>query len=443
MTLPLWKSAAIAMVAWGILSGFIRDASAAPGDLLFKLTAPDPQPGASFGRDITIVDGDLLVGAMTTDLDLGIDATGRAYLFDGQTGQLKQTFDNPEPMPVDFFGSTLAGGDERVFISARGAPTRVYAFATKTGEHLHTIHQPTQFHNTFGAAIGYGNGSVAVSSPGFSIPFGLQGIGQAELFDGATGQLEHALPNLEPKAGDNIGSSLAIAADRVFVGAMLDDLPGDNHPDGDNAGRVWVFDRSTGDTLFTLENPNPQKIPPNFFSDRFGGNVAANEDFVVVSARQEDANGVDDSGAAYVFDIKTGALVHTLLSPLLEENAFFGHSVAISAGGQILIGANSATVNGVSGRGRAFLFDAFTGNLLLDIANPEPNRFAGFGYSVALTDERLFVGTPTGAETVFVFQSIPEPSTWASALVLIVLLIVVGGMKKFNKRIRCNFDRPR
>jgi hypothetical protein len=256
--------------------------------------------------------------------------------------------------------------------------------------------------------------------------------------------LQRGLPNPQPKAGDVFGlGGLAIFANFAVVGAELDDYPDGTTVEGRNAGRVWVFDRLIGETAFTLENPNPQKIPPHFFSDHFGGNVAANERFVVVSARQEDANGVNDSGAAYVFDINTGALLHTLLSPILEEGAFFGHSIAISAGGQILVGANSASVNGVSGRGRAFLFDAATGNLLLDIANPEPGRLAGFGYSVAATDERLSVGTPTGAETVFVFESIPEPSTWVSGLILIALFLVVRGTKNLNKRIRCNFDGPR
>jgi hypothetical protein len=70
----------------------------------------------------------------------------------------------------------------------------------------------------------------------------------------------------------------------------------------------------------------------------------------------------------------------------------------------------------------------------LDIPNPEPDRLAAFGFSVAATDDHLFVGMPTFAETVFVFESIPEPSTRTFLFVLMVFLLV-GGVAKFRKSI--------
>jgi outer membrane protein assembly factor BamB len=262
MTMYLPTTGLTALVL--LLCGLTGRGAAAPGDLLFTLTAPDPQPGASFGNEMAVVDGDLLVGEFTRELGLGFDARGRAYLFDGETGKLKQTFNLHDPMPGDAFGSSLAGGDGRVFISTIGAPQRVHAFDTQTGQHLHTIARPSQFHNGFGARIAYGNGSVLISSPGLNVPFGMQGIGHADLFDAATGELLRPIPNPEPKAGDNLGTSVAVAGNRAIVSGISDDLPGDDDPDGDNPGRVWMFDSSTGDTIFTLENPNPLKLPPLF-----------------------------------------------------------------------------------------------------------------------------------------------------------------------------------
>ncbi len=431
----LWRTALhfvrLEAYVFGVVILFASAAAAAPGDFLFALTAPDPQPGASFGYELATVDGDLLVGEITRNLGLGFDARGRAYLYDGETGKLTQTFNIPEPMPGDTFGPSLAGGDGRVFISTLGAPQRVYAFDTVTGQHLHTIARPSQFHNGFGGGIAYGNGSVLVSSPGYNIPFGPQGIGHAELFDASTGHLQRPLPNPEPKAGDSFGgrASVALFDNRAVVGADFDDLPDDDRPDGDNPGRVWVFDQLTGDTVFTLETPNPEKLPPNFFSDSFGSAVAANENFIVVGAPDEAAGGINDSGAAYVFDIHTGKLLHSLLSPTLEERAYFGRSLALTPDGHVLVAASGASVNGLSGRGRAFLFDGLSGDLLLDIPNPEPELLAGFGFSVAATNERLFVGLPSGGETVFVFESIPEPSSLALTGVLIGLLVLAGTAK--------------
>ena len=81
------------VIALSVLSA--QSACAAPGDLLFTIRPPDLQPGAGFGRVISVVDGDILVGEPTRQLGLPFDAQGRAYLFDGRTGALKR-----HPLPA-------------------------------------------------------------------------------------------------------------------------------------------------------------------------------------------------------------------------------------------------------------------------------------------------------------------------------------------------------
>jgi outer membrane protein assembly factor BamB len=404
-----------------ILNLLAAAASAAPGDFLFKITSPDPQPGGGFGSVISAVDGDILVGAPT--LSVGGGALGRAYLFDGQTGKLKVTFDNPEPTDLDLFGESLAGGDGRVFVSTGGVVPRVYAFDTKTGQSLFTIHEPLRpGGSNFGSALAFGSGSLAASNPSFDGPF--EGVGRAYLFDGATGRLQLALPNPEPKAGDAFGiaDSLAVYDNRAVAGANQDDLPGDDHPDGDNPGRVWVFDRLTGETVFILENPNPQKPPPFFLSDGFGSAVAANENVIAVGAWRDETSGIDNSGTVYLFDGQTGSLRHTLFSPHLESGGGFGFSLAVTPEGNVLTSAR-ADVNGVDNAGRAYLFDGRTGSLLLDIPSPEPIASAAFGWSLAAFDNRLAVSDFTG--NVYVFESIPEPSALVLTGSLVATLLAV------------------
>jgi outer membrane protein assembly factor BamB len=408
MTMYLPRNSLTALVL--LLCVLTGRGAAAPGDLLFTIKSPNPQPGANFGYRLAAMDGDILVGAFTEDLGLPFDAQGRAYLFDGETGKHTQTFDLPDPMDLDLFASSLAGGDGRVFISARGVLSRVHAFDAITGEHLFAIQQPSQFHHSFGADLAYGEGNVLVSSPAYSA-MGLISIGRADLFDAVTGQFQRALLNPEPNAGDalGLGPSLAIFDGQAIVGAQLDDFPDDGSIQGRNAGRVWVFDRSTGGTVFTLENPRPETLPPNFFSDSFGHSVAAGAGIVVVGASDEDTGGIEDSGAAYVFNSNTGELMHTLFSPRLQEGGTFGAAVSVTPGGHVLVGSTSAIVDGIPA-GAAYLFDGLTGSLLLDIPNPDPSRFPGFGASFAATNDRIFVGAPFD-EAVLVFESIPEPST--------------------------------
>jgi outer membrane protein assembly factor BamB len=159
-------------------------AIAAPGDLLFKITPPDPQPGAGFGELLAVVDGDILVAEPNRTLGLGINAVGRAYLFDGKSGALKRTFDNAAPMNLDDFARAITGGDGRVFISTSGTESRVFAFDIATGALLHTLRSPDDS-DGFGAAMDYDAGKLLVSDPSFSISAQLRTVGRAYLFDAA------------------------------------------------------------------------------------------------------------------------------------------------------------------------------------------------------------------------------------------------------------------
>jgi outer membrane protein assembly factor BamB len=413
-----------------------QQACAAPGDLLFKITAPDPQPGAWFGNVISVVDGDMLVSEPLRRLGLGIDTRGRAYLFDGKTGALKTTFDNPEPARNDVFGQAAVGGDGRVFIRTNGAEPRIYGFDAKSGEVLYTIRDPDGEELDVGVNLAYGSGSLLTAAPAYSgVPFVAQSIGRGYLFDAKSGHFERAVPNPEPKAGDVFGigvSPLAVFGNRVVIGAQDDDLPGDNHPDGDNPGRVWVIDRLTGETILTLENPNAAKGPPHFFSDWFASTVAANQHVIAVGAMNDDTSGIDDAGTVYIYDTKTGALRHTLFSPRLEADGEFGQSLAVTPEGNVLVGAWAHDVNGVENVGRAYLFDGLTGNLLLDIPNPDPTRNAAFGWRVAAMDNRLIVGDFASTEGIYVFESIPEPSS----VVLMASLLLVSAALHQVRRLR-------
>jgi outer membrane protein assembly factor BamB len=279
-------------------------ASGAPGDLLYKITAPEPEAGARFGTVVAAVDGDILVGEPAR-LHPTLDAPGQAYLFDGKTGALKWTFNHPNPIDQDVFAHALTGGDGRVFISTSGAEPRVYGFSTKTGQLLHTIYEPERpGGGNFGASVAYGSGSLLVSNPSYSVEF--RTVGRAYVFDAATGLLQRTFPNPEPKGGDGFGSgstgssSLSLFANRALVGARLDDLSDRNNPDWENAGRVWMFDRSTGQTIFTLDNPHPEELPPQFLADSFGQQVVANEQIIAVGAINDDTSGVEDSGTVWL-----------------------------------------------------------------------------------------------------------------------------------------------
>jgi len=402
-------------------------ATAAPGDLLFKLTAPDPQIGAGFGDELSVFDGKILVGEPNRRSG-GLFFVGRAYLFDAKTGQLEHAFNDPEPVNRSTFGTSVAGGDGSVFIGSgdligRG---RIHAFDQTTGQLQFRIDSPDGGRGSFGSSIAYGAGGLLVSAPSFSVP-GDEGIsiGQAYLYDVSTRQLSLTIPNPEPSRQEIFGSgdSLALFDNKLAVGSFAD-----NSFDG----LVWIFDRSSRQPLFRLENPNPDRGPPHFLPDRFGWSVAADEELIVVGADEDDASGVDASGTVYVFDSQTGALKHTLFSPQPEINGEFGRSVAVTPQGDVLVGAWRTSVNGIAAAGHAYLFDGDSGSLLLDIPNPEPDDGV-FGWTVAALDGAIVVGAPV-AEAVYVFETIPEPSSFVLAALLLIISFAIRHIRTLKAK---------
>ena len=197
---------------------------------------------------------------------------------------------------------------------------------------------------------------------------------------GLNSTLLRQIPNPTPATSDLFAFSMAAFGNVVVVGAVVDDTG------ATNAGAAYLFDLTSGQLLRTLNNPTPT------LQDDFGYSVAISGDLVAVGAPFHDEAGIVDAGAVYVFDIRTGALLRTLLEPtrVLEDN--FGLSIAMS-GNNLLVGAPSHDRPGapVPG-GAAYLFDARTGLLLNTFKKASPVAGDNFGYSVAISETQALVG---------------------------------------------------
>ena len=152
---------------------------------------------------------------------------------------------------------------------------------------------------------------------------------------------------------------------------------------------VGVYPKTNEEIGFTLTqtflNPTPG------VGDGFGDSVAISGDKVLLGAWLDAAGAIINSGAAYLFDVGTGNLLHTFLNPTPAPGDIFGDSVAIS-GDKVLIGAGWADDAGAKKSGAAYLFDAGTGNLLQTFLNPTPGVGDGFGTSVAISGDKVLIG---------------------------------------------------
>ncbi|MEX1254118.1 MAG: LuxR C-terminal-related transcriptional regulator [Dehalococcoidia bacterium] len=267
----------VGLLIWGLARTQAGPASGQPGALAHTFLSPDAEESDYFGKSVALVGNDVLVAAPQGDA--GARDSGAAYLFAAGSGDLLQTFLNPNPRENDQFGWSVAAAGDMVVVGAR------FADIEET--------------NTVGAVY---------------------------LFDRASGDLLRTLHNPSPERDDQFGHSVAALGDNVLVGA-----PGVFSEEPLSVGEAYLFDAGSGSLLQTFVNPGPEA------GTLFGKSVALVGNDVLVAAPQGDA-GARDSGAAYLFDAGSGDLLQTFLNPNPDGDVGFGSSVA-AIGDKAVVGA--------------------------------------------------------------------------------------------------------
>ncbi|MAE60521.1 MAG: hypothetical protein CMJ49_04090 [Planctomycetaceae bacterium] len=125
--------------------------------------------------------------------------------------------------------------------------------------------------------------------------------------------------------------------------------------------------------------------------DQFGIDVAIQDNHVLIGAFMDDTAGTD-VGQAHQFDATRGNLIRTIDDPNVTSGDRFGFSVAVDAGG-LLIGDYWDDTNGLD-NGRAYRFDAATGNRLTTYDDPNVLGGDRFGYAVAFDGNHVLIGEP-------------------------------------------------
>jgi hypothetical protein len=169
--------------------------------------------------------------------------------------------------------------------------------------------------------------------------------------------------NPSPDQFDNFGDPVFVSENHVLI-SSFDDVG------ATNAGVVHLFDTS-GKLLHTFTNPTPNA------QDMFGWSISMSGNYALISAVFDDMGAIVDTGAAYLYDITTGNLLHTYTNPSPAQDDYFGDSVSIS-GNLVLIGSNAHIKIGDSNlkwAGEAYLYDT-SGNLLF--TKSESNGFQFF-----------------------------------------------------------------
>ena len=179
------------------------------------------------------------------------------------------------------------------------------------------------------------------------------------------------------------GTATAAHGDRILVGAH------GSVASTTPAGAVYLIDQGTGQELMKIEPSNGDP------GDFFGQAVALSDDFVLVGSPREDGN-VDpstfftNSGTAYVFDASTGQELMQLRPSEVLLNAFFSRSVALE-GSIGAIGTNAFNAQMVD-TGAVYLFDVSTGEELHKLLALDGESDDELGESVAIDGGLVVAG---------------------------------------------------
>ena len=207
-------------------------------------------------------------------------------------------------------------------------------------------------------------------------------------------QTDH-LTASDGELGDFFGSSVALDGDFLVVGAERDDL---EVGFGNDAGSAYVFERGPGGAWVEVAKLRGSDTAGR---DDFGRTVAISGDTVVVGAWLNDHNGMNDSGAAYVFQRDQGGPdawgeLKKLTPTGLAPDDKFGISVSIS-GSTLVVGSPSDDHSGLLAAGSVFVFERDEGGpnnwgeTAQLIAN-DPGLTDSFGNSVSVSGDQLLVG---------------------------------------------------
>ena len=224
------------------------------GKLLQVFDNPTPAPGDEFGESVAAVGSNVLIAAKYDNT--AAPESGAAYLFNSETGQLLHTFVSPTPIGRDWLGyvrTAVAGLGDDVLAGVSqhysGAGV-VFRFDGRTGKLKQTFQNPAPHQgDSFGLSVAALENNVIVGAPWAT--GGAPQSGAVYLFDGTTGKLLRSFAKPKPAHQDEFGYCVAAVGKNVLVGCARDQTGG-----APNSGAAYLFEGSTGRLLHTLLAPS-------------------------------------------------------------------------------------------------------------------------------------------------------------------------------------------
>lgn len=286
------------------------------------------------------------------------------------------------------FGKAIAMSDQFIVVGQPGDDDiadnagAVHLFDPRGRYFKKLIPRDLAADDEFGASVAICGRVIAIGAPGDD-EAGAD-AGAVYLFF-STGRGEPFAKVLASDAadGDRFGSSVALSADRLLVGAPSDDSAGVDF------GAAYVFEIVKAGIGLKLGNQLQElSASDGATGDSFGYSVDLCGGVAVIGAPLN-ATG---QGAAYLYDVDTGNELRKQTASDGAAGQLFGWSVAFE-GGRVLVGAPDA-FTGVAFPGAAYLYDVSDGGEVAKLIPDDGVTGDHFGRSVALSEHLALVGAP-------------------------------------------------
>lgn len=349
----------------------------------------------------------------------------------------------------DGFGFAVALDGGRLVASAFGRDAGV-AFALRVDERQKLTEAPGAPDDSFGASVAVLGDTAIVGIPGDDRRASNLGAAVVFVRSGSAWVEQARLTASDARPDDAFGTSVALGADRAFVGAAGHDGA------STNAGAVYVFERTgstwtevrrlvasgaglnhafgssvaaSGDSLLVgapgarrahvilaaggLWTTQEVLVPSDDASAlRFGESVAISGDTLIVGAPDAGAS----SGAAYVFGRAAGDWTEAarLVSGDAVAPRRFGCAVAVEGPTAIVGARDDAEKGALAGAAYVFVRTAGTWVRTRKLMSPEAGASDRFGTRIALSGDSVLISSPgQDASAGSVYHFVRRAGAWS------------------------------
>ena len=362
--------------------------SSISGELLYTFNNPnedDTSEDDHFGQSVSLSDSYAIISGHDEDDSANSRTeTGKAYFYSLADGLLKHTISNPisdSTAQSAKFSYSVAINEEYAVIGAPGDqfasfPGKVFIYSA---EKVIAMANPivTVLDNWSTPEI-----TSQIESPYF--------LTQYDIDEGKSPYSGTDWGESVVMSGDYIVSGMPTDE--------FDYTPGGQNPPFEiiDSGRIFVHNATTSELLYDIKPPEPLGTHTSSYNS---GSLGEMDRLCVTSsyiiAGYGPGNSVEgDRNKVYFFDIETGNLVHTIQDPELstDPSKSWPWTMDVSEDGNWLaIACYNRTVNGVVNAGRAYIYDISTKQLVHTLDRPVNENAILYAYHIKITNSHTFV----------------------------------------------------